>query len=798
MDPVAASTFLQPRSFLIAFVAAISSLDELCPRAHPHIYALVADEVGIPHALSRRPVKTFADILSVAKCIKFNLDPDTREETLIPNAMQYEDVGHALNSMIKALLRSPDGLKGATELMDMHGDLATYTIYESNGIVSCFLRKICVAFSSLPFDALSRLYYDLQVFTDQTLTATRPSFSPREMLPNAAVTRGAAVRMAKGIAVESEEDFLEWAGLFKRSRGPVMANNMGIQALGSLGKDRSAHPEHPSVEYVMQLEAQRQKNFGVAMDALHRYFDLSIAEIARATVNKEEDGEDKDRQKTETMGHQYAAFSLGLLHAQFGNAEYASVALDDTIRTAQHCSDEACQARALSWIARTCSSVAKRHQMLSHSKDQLALAMEEVWTVFTPVSDEVPDSMNLYAPAGGAKGTGRKYGEGSGQIGAARLSRIQKRISYRNAENRVNALLVSAAAWESHAASPTALSVAKMALSFARREDKGKMSETTARALAAVASLTALEGDYEAASALLKNHLLANDQDHGNRYASMYSTNGPELELLARTLSWLQFERSLRQGTTAAAERLYKTICAHGESAAENSLSLMAEDLMLDALEAETRLQLALRASQRAVKKAEELCRSAASVVRSARVVEGLRLQAEGHLAGGCCDAALPPALAAVSLSQGLGLEAAHVKSMLTLTETMLRMDERDSKRECRAMGVLGRVLVTGMDGLGAGVRAKTLRLHAECLLRKVAREGGEPGRDVVEMIETAEEVYRRIDDVFGMRECAYLLARVLHWRGEVDERELAAKRFLEVDELLTSRMGCLSVDVNN
>lgn len=800
MESAAAAQHLQPRTFVIALTASTPTIGTLGPRAFPLIYALVCDEVGIPHAITSRVTKTFADVLNVAHRIPFSPDSHLMNQfgLCVPLAVASGcTLDHVLSVLLEHFLFSVDGLRTAAELLDPQVDPTFRGEYEPNGVISCFLRKVSVAFASLTFEAVARLLHDLRLFVNPKLGTNISSYSSREIMPKPVLTRCAAMDMATGVAVQSVEDFQEWTKLHARSREPVVATNMGIQALNYLGRERGVNTEHPSIEYVMQLEAQRRKDFGTAVDALHRYFDLSIAEIGRASMGKEDDTDGKDRKKTETYGHQYAALSLGVLHAQFGNPEYAAVALDDTIRASQHCGDEACQARALSWIARTCSSVAKRHQMLRHANEQLALAREELCTVFTPVSDEIPYSANMSSALDAGKSSEKRGGESlHGLNPATRLSRIQTRIDYIKSESRVDSLLMSAAAWESHASSPTALSVARMALSFAMRIDEDRLSNCKARALAAVASLTALEGDHNSAIALLEEVLASREATHNHIFANKNSTNAPEIKVLCRCLAWLKFELSLRRGDTAAAQGLSKVLSAFAEGATQNALSSVAEDIVLDSLEVKAKLHLTLSASQQATEYAGQLCRRAASFARPARVVEGLRLRAEAHLAANSHEAALPAALAAVSLSQGLGLEFAHVSSVLTLTETMLRMDEKEAIQDDRALRALSPIIARAMDGVGAGLRARALRLHAECLILFASWAGEPPTVQVVEMIQLAERIYEQVEDAFGTRDCAYLLARVLHWRREVSGRNAAAKKFLETERILLKREG--SWNLNN
>lgn len=816
MDSASAARYLQPRPFVIALAAGTVTLGDLSARAYSFLYALVADEVGLPHAVilpsSSTPsssTKTFSDILRVVHQIPFRADAHmAQQHALHLPIARVTTVEQALRVVLDAVLRSPDGLHRATELLDPQGDPAMHGVFEPDGVISCFLRKICIAFASLTFDALSRLLHDLRLFVHPNPSSTLPSYTTRANLPPPSVTRNAALALAHGLPVESDGHFKACTTLFAESRNPTAATNLAMQSLHNLGRDRRALMALPSVEYVVQLEAQRRKDFATSIDALHRYYDLSLAEIghesAKANARRAQQRSYGQRKEGNGMndpqGHQYAALSLGVLHAQFGNPNYASVALDDTIRAAQHCNDEACQARALSWIARTSSSVARRHQLLRHANDQLALAREEICTVFTPVSDGVPGSVSLHSvQRGGTKQNTNGDGTLHGTIASARLTRIQNRINHRKPENRVDSLLMSAAAWESHAASPAALAVAKMALSFADRADKDRLSACKARALAAVASLTALEGDFDKAVSVLENSSKGLDAKLGQgEETKVSSTNVPETELLSRTLLWLQFERSLRQSDTSKASKLTESLTAFAECSRYNIMSFTAEDLVLDAIEARCRFQLACQASQEAAKEAESLCRRAAGFARPSRVVEGLRLRAEAQLISECYNSALPAVLAAVSLSHGLGMESAHVQSVLTLTETILRMEEQEpGTAGAHAFKALKPVLAKALGGLGAWVRARAHRLHAECLLAMTSASGAVPDDNIVELLVSAKDAYALCEDAVGMRDSLYLLARVRHWRGEERERNAAARKYRQQVSLLSRRQACLSVTRN-
>lgn len=813
MDNAAASCFLQPRPFVIALSAATASLGDLGPSAFQLLYALVADEVGILHAVPFPPsssrtmstpsLRTFSDILCISHAIPFTLDRERADEhsLRLPDT-RIQTVDHALRVILDAVLRSPDGLTHAIELMNPQLDPARNGVYDPEGVISCFLRKVCMCFASLTFEALSRLLHDLRLFVHPNPSSIISSYTSRVSVPDSVVSQKAALDLGQGIPVESSNDFQACANLYIKSREEVAATNLSIESLAHLGRDRSARMALPGAEYVVHLEAQRRRDFSTSIDALHRSFDLSLSEIGSASLRKNRNEKDdqgpntNDPERHEFDGHQYAALSLGVMYANFGNSAEAGVALDDAIRAAQHCGDEACQARALNWIARTSSSIAKRHQLLHHANDNLALAREELCTVFTPVSDTVPDSVSLHSVEQRRKRGDEKWEPRSASVASARVSQIQERIDYTNPDVRVDSLLMSAATWESHAASTTALSVAKMALKYAEQKHGERLSAHKARALAAVASLMAVEGFSKKGIALLEKFRLRHTE--GKKSVNFIEpTNAPEVEILSRCLVWLQFERFVRMGDTQAARKQCDSLKASAECGRHNAIAFEKEDLILDAIEAQCRLHLASHACKDAALEADKLCRRAAGFGRPARVVEGLRLRAEAHLNSDSFSSALQPSLAAVSLSSGLGLESAHVRSVLTLTETMLRMEDHDpSTAGAHAFKALEPVLSKALGGMGCSVRARAYRLYTECQLAMVAGSDSAvtPGDDIIHLIRRAIEAYEQCEDAVGVRDCQYLLGRIHHWRGELDERNEAARSYKRQLQVLSKRQPCLYV----
>lgn len=499
-------------------------------------------------------------------------------------------------------------------------------------------------------------------------------------------------------------------------------------------------PTQHAPDYLSHLEATRRADASLSLHHQHRHFDRSYSHILRANPKLQH-------------AHQYAALTHAHHHLNFAAPLHAQIALHDTMQAALTAADPVCQHRALSLLPEVEPRLPVRHALLSHANDVSAQTREQLLTVL-PAPDARPQHPAL-------------------PVSAARMVSISARLPFARCEARVNTLLISSAAWLSHADVPTALGVARLALRVARRSDMGR---DVVHAATAVASLMALEGDVTSSFGLLRD--MDNALDAFSQHDQDSSTVQPEREMVMRCRTWLRFERCVRRGETVCAKTLSVHVAASAEASVNNALMLSCQDLELDALEARCRWRLAIGDAHAAAEEADLMARRAAVLSRPARVMEGMRLRAEAHVKGGSPNSALSVAVAVVSLSEGLGLEAARIRGVLTLTEVILRMGGSGAGE--RALAALTEVMPIALWGLGVLVCARAYRLHAECMMAVAAEEGDVPNARVVDTVGLAIEGYERCEDVNGIRDCLYILARLHHWRGDVAERNKVAGKFNE------------------
>jgi Anaphase-promoting complex subunit 5 len=748
-----ASRYLTPRRICVA-AAASSAAGGRRPgrKALPVLRELVRPTSGPSSP------RTFRDLLSALEQIPL-LEPGVVEHDYDRGSSEEEDTmdmsiaDYMLESV--ADIDSVDALQSLADTFvppDDHSATLLHDVYAYDGPIACFLRKVSVMYAALPFEAAVDLLSALSDFVSGNEGAECGDD-------------------ASGVIAFFPEIDADDAA-FTLSRGAPIADDAAFAELVRPVTPASS----PSIDFANHLEALRRRDYSGSLDTLHRYYDLSLGAISGSLSNNfaVEAKESSVTDPEDARGHQYAALSLAAVHFHFGHPRRAIAALDDAVRAAQQCGDDACQARALSWIARTSASPEQRHQLLRHARDPLALAREELQTVVTPYAKQA--HINVQPTPGDS--FWRHEQRHQAALSAARMQRIHSRVGFDTANLSVDSLLVSAAAWESHAALPTAVAVACMALKLSRRrghlrhtrgKDGAAMSANEARAMVAFASLEAKSGRSDEAIASLSDYetvrILKPD------FAADQSSSRPERELLRRCATWLQFEAALRRGEVSVADRLCDVLATYDGDLVGGP------DAELDAIEARCRWHLVSRQYCEAAAAAERLSRRAAALTRPVRVVEGLRLSAQAHIEAGTSNTGLPAALSAVSLARGLGLEAALVQSVLTLTDVMLQMDGGGSgESAAAAMRTLDQVLPRALEGLGMRERGRARRLQAECLL---ANGVGEYGA-VVNTLMDAVEAFATVEDRVGLRDCYYMLARVQNEAGNNLERKHASKLFRE------------------
>lgn len=823
MDAQSALRYLRPHRVVIAICACAPRAGTVSRDVIRKVHALISDDVGRPRPRCAIPLdardtkRSFVQITQIFEDTSFASAHDALDDVHIDF-----DLSHATSLaafariVVHSAFQSLHALASVFAIVDWRwSSTTTQYMYEPNGPIACFLRKVNVAFASLDFEGQAKLRHALEQYVREESDVHNLTASLHH---SSFLTKVAIESLVEGVPVTSNAHFKHMAKSYVHAQRREIATNLALQNLPTLEPQQSTDMALPATQFAMHLEALRRRDCSTAAESLHRYFDLTLSEIAnesamaadetfsdslRSSTHERFASRRRSRAKSragdstarsEAQGHQYAALSLAIMHFKLGNYVRSSEALDDAIRAAQQCGDNVCQARALMWLVHASRSPPKRHQLLRHADNPLALAKEELETVATPFAHSARMSLQATNWAGESDSKARTRPEDQREttLACARLQRIQSRVGLTRGDFRVDSLLVSAAAWASHASVPTALKIAEIALRIARTQHPGVLWSGEACALSAVASLTAIQVSSQAAIRILDDAVGGKKSKVHESFAASQSSSFPERDQLLRCRMWLKFENSLCRCDNWTAESCLADIEAFAKCKGAAGSPMGDEDLHLDVLEARCKLHLANGSFSKAFKEADALRKQAAAYTRGARVVDGLRLAADAHLRAGSSSSALPLALGAVTLSRDLGLAGAHVESTLTLAETMLRIEGTGSPESAEgAMNVLISVLAKALEGLGVHVRARARRLQAECTMAASSGSGTVPYDEVISALTHAIDAYTQAEDLCGQRHCLYLLGKVFNDRGDLHQRDKIAKRFRTcLSEILQRQKG--------
>lgn len=781
MDPSEAARFLHPRAVCLTAATSAPSVGKLGALAFPTLYSLISSELNLSFPKPNPPNPSFQAMLHALRKVPFEPDLHQCERLEIHVKVDplsgQSTLADFLQGFINFALLSPHSLFRIPDLADLQVDPALEGAYEPDSLIFSFIRKSLVAFHSISFESQARLVHDLRQYTQER--PEPPSYSSRISYPASSTIATAALDLGTGPTTTPLRHAL-FANNPRYLPQPVIepyqhADHTPTHPLPHPPPDPAATVTATTAQYVIHLESLRRRDMSTTIDALHRYFDRVLFFLppgkTRSATNPS---------STELHSHQYAALGLAVAHAQLGNLRIASAALDDAVRAAHSSDDHLCHGRALAWIAHVEPVIARRHLLLAHGAHSMSLTRpmtrETLLTVFTPVSDGIPHSGSSFNRIRSSRGNASRKGGPSTQ----RMRSILNKCWWLN---NVSDMLTISAAWHSHGDISSALSIARVALSLANKVSPGRVTHDRAHAVAAVSSLRALQADFAGAeAALLDMQAEATRATHTDSADTPIATARPEVEFMQRTLDWLRFERAERLGDIAGAERLHRVLRATADACERATDSLCARaDALLDGHEATVRLHLLRGSPGAAVHAATRLCRCAAVAVRPARVVEGLRLCARGYLQAGSADGALRSVLAAVSLSDGFGMELARVRCVTTLAECMLRTSGGDAAGMRAAMRAVDGVVARAKEGAGTRDGAHVLRVKAECALALQGATCSGKHDQVVPLLEMAIVEYGKCEDVGGLMRCWYLLGRVFDCRGEVRRRNAAAKELRKI-----------------
>lgn len=199
---------------------------------------------------------------------------------------------------------------------------------DGSSVPGVYIRQRLLQVQSNPFSVFARFFDSLQAYVlgDDIGRAARPP--PRQL--EARLHREAVALQREVGSAEPERIERRVAGILRE------------------------FPGMPQAHFVRYLCALRRREFCVALDALHAYFDYSVARSSgrRRFRSPERPSEKSPGARQTALVTQYAIFNVGLLHFHFHHTAQALQAIHETVRIAQQNGDHACLMHALALLCR--------------------------------------------------------------------------------------------------------------------------------------------------------------------------------------------------------------------------------------------------------------------------------------------------------------------------------------------------------------------------------------------------------------------------------------------------------------
>lgn len=219
---------------------------------------------------------------------------------------QLQVVVSSLNSP-DSLIRLVDALQSLVAKDASHG--STSFVHPSSPL-GLFLRRCIASFRLLPFESVVDLYTRLLESRFDFESEEDPSDQPHEQT-NAPWKPGPVLDSILSTLTGNQDDL---------SFDAVLSNQVSALLDGNILKGAAL----PSNATLLQLsEAIKSKNYGLAVDILHKHHDL-------------------ERRPDESLMHQRSLLSLSHLHSSFGHTGLSLDALHESIRMAQQYGDLQC------------------------------------------------------------------------------------------------------------------------------------------------------------------------------------------------------------------------------------------------------------------------------------------------------------------------------------------------------------------------------------------------------------------------------------------------------------------------
>lgn len=242
---------------------------------------------------------------------------------------------------------SASSIDALIDLMESLRASVSEGIVDGTSSTGIYLRKICLGFDELSFEAATRLWEALRNNVDYAKNVLTKA-SNAEMNDSSTLVDD-NTEWSWPPSSAQQESFLKQKCLEQDGDVLYSFEDTEKEIMRVLARD----PELPAAHFLRFLNCLQHGERVGALDALHQYFDYAMI---------------KDRKEAARMPNQdvlqYAGILLAAVHSSFGDKGLSLKATEEAVRVAQASGDKACVAYALGWLFQNTKSELRDEELL--------------------------------------------------------------------------------------------------------------------------------------------------------------------------------------------------------------------------------------------------------------------------------------------------------------------------------------------------------------------------------------------------------------------------------------------------
>jgi tetratricopeptide (TPR) repeat protein len=723
---------------------------------------------------------------------------------------------------ISLAAKSLDGLHSLMESFQI--SIADAVILDPDSSRGIFLRKLCLGFDQLSFEATTALFQCLREELEETMT--RMMIVPEN---NRKTTVSAMIKWPKS-AQQLDAVLRQTCLEHHQQETTFEATELQIRQV------LEQNPGLPSAYFMRFLNCMQYGEKNGALEALHQYFDSAIIQERR---------KDGERFVLRHDMLQYAAILLAAVYHSFGDDDLSLAATDEAVRVAQQSRDGPCVAYALGWLfqnhrlgeeedvaaaataqdlLRRCSHRATEdhlRSLVAGANLSLAQYIAQHLHQHRPNNNN-NSSNNNYMPAAAAWSAlldaSTETSPATSNAGLSSFDRPTHITDLRQSSDAMQILvhqwMVSAGIWDSYGHTALSGLYSYLPLHF---HDTCLLSESDLAMTIQNVAQAALFGSSSLAVTVDTSDLyqqLEREEPLGGDVPCIYGKalakllgllgkyNLPMSKLAKHGIALILHEWAVRRNDLDDAVALMRAL----ESYLHPRMPHYHESV-LDTLAQKSWLlsrQGNWDEAKCLLKKLVAVCQQQGLRSRQARLLVQLSWMQFESASHHNFTAALPPLLECLSLCEKLHLDSIHATALTILAKVHLRLF--NSKR---AMALLKAALPLLLQNEHVWYQAEAYLTFAKCYLQRaknVVQTGSGKERirrllrTALNLLEQSTRLFEQCQDLIRLREALYLQARLYHALQPeettmMDQRDKMAQRFVDVSRYLQGSRSCLSLN---